>query len=79
MSTFQKSFRFSTLVAALALCAPAVDAASGLASGSAKGSLTFDDTTTALTYASAFVDQKDERKPVILLLSDTQCSAPTCT
>jgi len=70
MSPFPKSFRFSTLVAALALCAPAVDAASDLASGSAKGSLTFDDTTTALTYASAFVNQKDERKPVILLLSD---------
>ena len=41
-----------------------------LASGSAKGSLTFDGTTVALNYASAFVDQKDERKPVILLLSD---------
>ena len=73
MTPFPKSFRFSTLVAVLALWAlasPAVDAASDLASGSAKGSLTFDDTTTALTYASAFVDQKDERKPVILLLSD---------
>jgi hypothetical protein len=73
MTPFPKSFRFSTLVAALALCAlasPAVDAASDLANGSAKGSLTFDDTTAALTYAAAFVDQKDERKPVILLLSD---------
>ena len=73
MTPFSKSCRFSTLVAALSLCAlasPAVDAASDLASGSAKGSLIFDDTTVALTYAGAFVDQKDERKPVILLLSD---------
>ena len=73
MTPFPKSFRFSTLVAVLALWAlasPAVDAASDLASGSAKGSLTFDDATAALTYAAAFVDQKDERKPVILLLSD---------
>ena len=73
MTPFPKPCRFSTLVAALALCAlasPAVDAASDLANGSAKGSLTFDDTTVALTYAAAFVDQKDERKPVILLLSD---------
>jgi hypothetical protein len=73
MTPFPKSCRFSTLVAALALGAlasPAVDAASDLANGSAQGSLTFDDTTVALTYAAAFVDQKDERKPVILLLSD---------
>jgi hypothetical protein len=66
-------FRFSTLVAALALCAlpsRAVFAASDLPSGSAKGSLTFDNSTAALTFAAAFVDQKDERKPVILLLSD---------
>jgi predicted naringenin-chalcone synthase len=68
MTPFPKSFRFSTLVAALALCAlasPAVDATSELASGSVKGSLTFDDTTAALTCAAAFVVQKDERKPVI--------------
>jgi hypothetical protein len=73
MNPAPKSFRFSTLLAALALCAlasPAVYAASDLASGSAKGSLTFDGASAALTFAAAFVDQKDERKPVILLLSD---------
>ena len=73
MTPFLKSFRFSTLVTTLTLCAlasPAVFAASDLTSGSAKGSLTFDGTTAALTFAAAFVDQKDERKPVILLLSD---------
>jgi hypothetical protein len=38
--------------------------------GTAKGSITFDGTTSDLKFASAFVDQKDDRKPVILLLSD---------
>lgn len=72
MTPFPKSFRFSTLVA-LALGAFAgstVFGGSDLPSGSAKGSLTFDGATVALTHAAAFVDQKDERKPVILLLSD---------
>lgn len=73
MTLFPKSVRFATLVAALALCplaSPSLYAASDLASGSAKGSLTFENVTVALTCAAAFVDQKDERKPVILLLSD---------
>jgi hypothetical protein len=73
MTRFSQSFRFLILVAALALCAlgqPAVFAASDLPNGSAKGSLTFEGATVALTHAAAFVDQKDERKPVILLLSD---------
>jgi hypothetical protein len=66
-------FRCLTLVAVVALGALAssvAHAASDLASGSAKGSLTFDGATATLIYAAAFVDQKDERKPVILLLSD---------
>ena len=71
MTPFPKSF---ALVVTLALCAfvrPAVRlAASDLPSGSAKGSLTFEGTRVPLTHAAAFVDQKDERKPVILLLSD---------
>ncbi len=73
MTLSPKSFRFSILVAACALWVfahPPSSAASDLASGSAKGSLTFDDGTAALTFAAAFVDQKDERKPVILILSD---------
>jgi hypothetical protein len=67
------NFRFSVLAAALALgtlATPAIQAASDLPSGSAKGSLTFDGATAALTFAAAFVDQKDEDKPVILILSD---------
>lgn len=70
--------RISTLLALLSLCAvasPALLAASDLPSGSAKGSLTFDGATVALTHAAAFIDQKDERKPVILLLSDKKLPA----
>lgn len=73
------NFRFSALAAALAICAlarPALYAASDLPTGTAKGSLTFDGATAALTYAAAFVDQKDEEKPVILILSDKK-SLPT--
>jgi len=67
------NFRFFALAATLAICAlacPPLSAASDLPSGSAKGSLTFDGATAALTHAAAFVDQKDEDKPVILILSD---------
>ena len=73
MTPFPKSLLFSALVATLALCAfggPAGFAASDLPSGAAKGSLTFDGATVPLTHAAAFVDQTDERKPVIVLLSD---------
>jgi hypothetical protein len=72
MTSFPRSLR-SALIATLVLSAlanPAAFAASDLPSGSAKGSLTFDNGTAALTFAAAFVDQKDERRPVILLLID---------
>lgn len=70
--TLPKSF-LSILIATLSLSALVNSAASGasdLPSGSAKGSLTFDGATVALAHAAAFVDEKDERKPVIVLLSD---------
>lgn len=38
--------------------------------GTAQGSLMFDGASSDLKFAAAFVDQKDERKPVVLLLSD---------
>ena len=47
-----------------------VHAATDLPAGSAKGSLTYDGATAELKFASAFVDQKDDRKPVILLIMD---------
>src|SRR5437763_2578730 len=73
MSPIPQSFRFPALVATLViwtLANSAGYAASDLPAGTAKGSLTFDDATAALTFAAAFVDQKDERKPVILVLND---------
>ena len=48
-------------------CARAV---TDLPAGSAKGSLTYDGATAELKFAAAFVDQKDERKPIVLLISD---------
>ena len=46
-------------------------AAADLAAGAAKGSYTPEGgTTVAITNAAAFTDQKDERKPTILLLTD---------
>ena len=48
-------------------------------SGTAKGSLTFDNATAALTYAAAFIDQKDERKPIVLILSDKKIPAENWT
>ncbi len=44
--------------------------ATDLPAGSAKGSLTYDGASTELKFACVFVDQKDERKPVILLITD---------
>jgi len=41
-----------------------------LPAGTAKGSITYDGVTSDVKFASAFVDQKDERKPVVLLLTD---------
>lgn len=41
-----------------------------LPAGAAKGSITYEGVTSDLKFAGAFVDQKDERKPVILLLTD---------
>jgi len=55
--------------------ATAVVAASDLPAGSAKGSLTYDGATAELKFAAAsatgrtrcgeFLDQKDERKPIV--------------
>jgi hypothetical protein len=50
--------------------ATGVSAATDLPAGSAKGSLTFDGATAELKFAAAFVDQKDERKPIVLVISD---------
>jgi len=45
-------------------------AVTDLPAGSAKRSLTYDGATAELTFTAAFVDQKDERKPIVLVISD---------
>ena len=68
-----KRLRYSLLVVVwmtsipVAFCAR--DAAD-LPAGSAKGSLTYDGASAELKFAAAFVDQKDERKPIVLVISD---------
>jgi hypothetical protein len=47
-----------------------VVAASDLPAGTAKGSLTYNGRTAQLKFAAVFVDQKDERKPTVLLICD---------
>ena len=47
--------------------------------GSAKGSITFDGSTSELKYAAAFIDQKDERKPIVLVVSDQKLPADKWT
>jgi hypothetical protein len=41
-----------------------------LPAGTAKGTITFDAASSELKFASAFIDQKDSRKPVVLLVTD---------
>lgn len=77
-----RPLRFFALAVALVLCAlasPAFSAASDLPSGTAKGSLTFGGSTVAINHAAAFVDQKDERKPVVLVLSDKKLASEKWT
>ncbi len=45
--------------------ATAVAAVTDLPARSAKGSLTYDGATAELKFAAAFVDQKDERNPIV--------------
>src|SRR5437773_2549968 len=50
--------------------ADSTQAANDLPAGSANGSLTYDGATAEPKFAVGFVDQKDERKPVVLVISD---------
>jgi hypothetical protein len=38
--------------------------------GSAKGSLTCDGATAELKFSASFVDQKNEHKPIVVVISD---------
>jgi hypothetical protein len=57
-------------ILALLSAANCARAASNLPAGSTKGSLTYDGAIADLTFATAFVDQKDERKSIVLVISD---------
>jgi len=46
------------------------DCSTDLPAGSAKGSLTFGGAKAELKFATEFVDQKDDSKPVVLVISD---------
>jgi hypothetical protein len=62
---------FALTVALLPLTNFAVAATeAALPAGSAHGSLTYEEATAELKFAAAFVDQKEDGKPIILLLSD---------
>jgi hypothetical protein len=50
-----------------------------LAAGSAKGSLTFHGATADLKFAAAFINPKDERKLVVVVLSDQKLPAEKWT
>ncbi len=45
-------------------------AVTDLPTGSAKGSLAYDGATAELKFAATFVDRKDERRPIVLVISD---------
>jgi hypothetical protein len=57
-------------ILAMFFAANCARAATDLPAGSANGSLTYDGAMAELKFAAAFVDQKDERKPVVLVISD---------
>lgn len=57
------------------MAAVAFAAGPKLATGEASGAFSADGKETKLTHVAAFVDQKDERKPVILIVSDVELPA----
>src|SRR5258708_2354715 len=68
------------LQALFSLASVALAAAADLPSGIAKGTCAKDGAPpVALAYAGAFVDQKDDRKPTVLILSDIKLPTATWT
>jgi ankyrin repeat protein len=68
--TYQYSASFRASLAGAAAVAAAAPAAASVADGKADGSFSVDGKATRLAHAAAWVDSKDEKKPVVLLLSD---------
>ena len=50
-----------------------------LAAGNARGSLVYEGTTAELKFASTFVDEREEGKPIVLILSDTKLATEKWT
>ena len=72
------SFLISSLILLLSgQCFLAADP--DLAAGNARGSLAYEGATAELKFASAFVDEKEEGKPVVLILSDTKLATEKWT
>jgi hypothetical protein len=70
MNRFTKVVIQSLIIVSAISAAPGIGAAD-LASGEAKGSYAPEGAAAAtITHADAFVDQKDERRPTILVLTD---------
>jgi hypothetical protein len=72
LARMNKPISFSAIYVASILAAFAINAASDLPPGTAKGSLTYRGGTAELKFAAAFVDEKDSDKPTVLILSDTK-------
>ena len=65
--------------AVLAQKAPAAKAPAASASGQASGTFAVGGKTYKLSHAAAFVDQKDERKPTVIVITDDEVPAATWT
>jgi hypothetical protein len=63
----------------IVFAAAAQETKAALNSGQAKGTFTRNGKTIPLTYAFVYVDQKDNRKPVLLLIADRQVPAESWT
>ncbi len=72
-------FLLVVAIVVLAVLPAAGQATAALQPGQAAGTLSAGGQTVKLTHAAAFVDQKDSRKPVVLLLTDQEVPAATWT
>ncbi len=67
---YQYSASFHASLAGAAAVAAAAPAPAAVADGKADGTFSVDGKAAKLAYAAAWVDNKDAKKPVVLLLSD---------
>src|SRR5262249_52269916 len=77
--TYQYSATFRASLAGAAAVAAAAPATVSVADGKADGGFTVDGKTAKLSYAYAWVDHKDDDKPVVLVLSDQSIPSSALT